>query len=94
MFLICFITVKGPQVPPLPDHVIIFNTYHKKRRRQYLKAYLSFNIVSGKITDLADNVQKQLFQIAKGFETLSITLDESTDSCDKVHCAVSCRGAI
>ncbi|KAG6924098.1 GTF2I repeat domain containing 2, partial [Chelydra serpentina] len=53
---------------------------------------LSANTVACKITDLAENVQKQLIQISKDFKAFSIALDESTDVTDIAQCAVFIRG--
>ncbi|KAG6929382.1 GTF2I repeat domain containing 2 [Chelydra serpentina] len=55
---------------------------------------LSANTVACRITDLADNMQKQLIQISKDFEAFSIALDESTDVSDTAQCAVFIRGWI
>ncbi|KAH1178575.1 hypothetical protein KIL84_012277 [Mauremys mutica] len=42
--------------------------------------------------DLADNVQKQLIQMAEDLEAFSIALDETIDASDTAQCAVFIRG--
>ena len=49
---------------------------------------LSSNTVASRITDLAANVEKQLFGMAKDFKAFSIALDESTDLSGMAQCAV------
>ncbi|XP_076812884.1 general transcription factor II-I repeat domain-containing protein 2B-like [Clavelina lepadiformis] len=53
---------------------------------------LSPNTVASRVTDLAANVEKQLFATVKDFEAFSIYLDESTDVSDTAQCAVFIRG--
>lgn len=62
------------------------------RKKVFEGISLSANTVACRITDLADNVQKQLIQMAKDFEVFSIALDESTDVSDTAQCAVFIRG--
>uniref|UniRef100_A0A8C3IDC5 Uncharacterized protein n=1 Tax=Chrysemys picta bellii TaxID=8478 RepID=A0A8C3IDC5_CHRPI len=62
------------------------------RKKVFEGISLSANTVACRITDLADNVQKQLIQMGKGFEAFSIVLDESTDVSDTAQCAVFIRG--
>uniref|UniRef100_A0A8C3ISY3 Uncharacterized protein n=1 Tax=Chrysemys picta bellii TaxID=8478 RepID=A0A8C3ISY3_CHRPI len=62
------------------------------RKKVFEGISLSANTVACRITDLADNVQKQLIQMAKDFEAFSIALDESTDVSDTAQCAVFIRG--
>jgi len=53
---------------------------------------LSANTVAARITELADDTQKQLINFAKDFEAFSLALDESTDATDTAQCAVFIRG--
>ncbi|KAG6921105.1 GTF2I repeat domain containing 2 [Chelydra serpentina] len=62
------------------------------RKKVFEGISLSANTVACRITDLADNMQKQLIQISKDFEAFSIALDESTDVSDPAECAVFIRG--
>ncbi|CAM4583033.1 unnamed protein product [Lepidochelys kempii] len=62
------------------------------RKKVFEGISLSANTVACRIMDLADNVQKQLIQMAKDFEAFSITLDESTDVSNTAQCAVFIRG--
>ncbi|KAG6922308.1 GTF2I repeat domain containing 2B [Chelydra serpentina] len=62
------------------------------RKKVFEGISLSANTVACRITDLADNVQKQLIQISKDFEAFSIALDEHTDVSDTAQYAVFIRG--
>ncbi|KAG6924377.1 GTF2I repeat domain containing 2 [Chelydra serpentina] len=62
------------------------------RKKVFEGISLSATTVACRITDRADNVQKQLIQMAKDFEAFSIALDESTDVSDATQCAVLIRG--
>ncbi|KAG6933160.1 GTF2I repeat domain containing 2 [Chelydra serpentina] len=53
---------------------------------------LSAYTVACRIMDLADNVQKQLIQMAKDFKAFSIALDERTDVSGTALYAVFIRG--
>ncbi|KAG6924592.1 GTF2I repeat domain containing 2 [Chelydra serpentina] len=61
------------------------------RKKVFEGISLSANTVACRITDLADNMQKQLIQISKDFQEFSVALDESTDVSDITQCAVFIR---
>ncbi|KAG6938840.1 GTF2I repeat domain containing 2 [Chelydra serpentina] len=63
------------------------------RKKVFEGISLSATTVACRIMDLADNVQKQLIQMAKDLETFSIALDGNTDVSDTAQCAVFIRGA-
>lgn len=62
------------------------------KKKLFESLSLSPNTVATRITELADNVEKQLIEVAKDFEAFSIALDESTDVSDTAQCAVFIRG--
>ncbi|CAM5155549.1 unnamed protein product [Natator depressus] len=62
------------------------------RKKVFEGISMSANTVAFRIMDLAGNVQKQLIQMAKGFEPFSVALDKSTDVSDTALCAVFIRG--
>jgi len=62
------------------------------KKKLFESISLSANTVASRITDLAENVKKQLIEKAGYFEAFSIALDECTDLVDTSQCTIFIRG--